>query len=457
MNKKIGQGLVLIGMLCILWIGAGREKASEKKEEDYEEAFQLLNKNLLDLEYEGARDMVIPSREEIIQYGLEVKGEFIPTAHEEGIFPYELILKVEQSIYQSLNEHIGKYMFTDGVDENNPYEQLKRELGGEKFALDLDRVYELFPELRSQEQEIEDEFDAYKLITGKEDCYGIFHIPRELGEDYYLIAIKNGGSNGAVTIQLAYRGEDGFETISKFENPNAGFGSVIEYEGEVYYIYLHRNYNMKNFDGFVLHKLGERAKEETLNICYWPKKYVWKNYYRLETNKELEDYIEGIKEEITSDEYLENGSAEDISVYFGKESHDPDFPLTDRWERYRKIDLANIGIPVHMRKSNFIPSNYWNSWHLKTRFFIEDPINENIRELDKMRIEESSFGGLVQMWFEEIGGKVLTFQIYHYTDYSYMLHVLLVEGDKVTQVRTDIFSPERSFIVTEGEIFNGGI
>ena len=59
------------------------------------------------------------------------------------------------------------------------------------------------------------------------------------------------------------------------------------------------------------------------------------------------------------------------------------------------------------------------------------------------------------MWFEEIGGKVLTFQIYHYTDYSYMLHVLLVEGDKVTQVRTDIFSPERSFIVTEGEILKG--
>ena len=138
MNKKIGQGLALMGMLCILWMGVGKEKSSEKKEEDYEEAFQLLNKNLLDLEYEGARDMVIPSREEIIQYGLEVKGEFIPTAHEEGIFPYELILKVEQSIYQSLNEHIGKYMFTDGVDENNPYEQLKRELGGEKFALDLD-------------------------------------------------------------------------------------------------------------------------------------------------------------------------------------------------------------------------------------------------------------------------------------------------------------------------------
>ena len=133
MNKKIGQGLVLMGMLCILWMGVGKEKSSEKKEEDYEEVFQLLNKNLLDLEYEGARYMVIPSREEIIQYGVEVKGEFIPTAHEEGIFPYELILKVEQSIYRSLNEYVSKYHLEGVMDENNPYEELKKELGGESM------------------------------------------------------------------------------------------------------------------------------------------------------------------------------------------------------------------------------------------------------------------------------------------------------------------------------------
>ena len=88
---------------------------------------------------------------------------------------------------------------------------------------------------------------------------------------------------------------------------------------------------------------------------------------------------------------------------------------------------------------------------------MEDPVHESVRELEEMRIGEASFPALVQMWFEEFGGKVLTFQVYHYTDYNYMLHVLLIEGDKVTQLRTDIFSPERSFIVTEGEIFNGGI
>ncbi len=133
MNKKIGQGLVLMGMLCILWIGAGKEKSSEKKEEDYEEAFQLLNKNLLDLEYEGARDMVIPSKEEMIEYGLEVKGKFTPVVNKESMFPPELVLKMEQGIYRSLNEYVSKYHLEGVMDENNPYEELKKELGGESM------------------------------------------------------------------------------------------------------------------------------------------------------------------------------------------------------------------------------------------------------------------------------------------------------------------------------------
>ena len=115
MNKKIGQGLVLMGMLCILWMGVGKEKSSEKKEEDYEEVFQLLNKNLLDLEYEGARDMVIP------------------VVNKESMFPPELVLKMEQGIYRSLNEYVSKYHLEGVMDENNPYEELKKELGGESM------------------------------------------------------------------------------------------------------------------------------------------------------------------------------------------------------------------------------------------------------------------------------------------------------------------------------------
>ncbi|MCI9140927.1 MAG: hypothetical protein HFI78_15015 [Lachnospiraceae bacterium] len=161
-----------------------------------------------------------------------------------------------------------------------------------------------------------------------------------------MIGIGNGDFDGAVTLRWTCRTEKGFRTISKFENQNLRYGGVIEYEGEYYYIYLHRNYNLKNFDGFVIHKLGERAKEETLKVCYWSGKYIWKYYYQ-----------------------------------------------------------TNMEIPVYIRKSNFIPSNYSFTWHLRVRFFMEDPIKENIKELEEMRIgREAALSyhlKLVQMWFEE--------------------------------------------------------
>ena len=101
----------------------------------------------------------------------------------------------------------------------------------------------------------------------------------------------------------------------------------------------------------------------------------------------MDEYIEEIKSEITKKKYLENGMAEDIGVYFGKESLDTDFPLTNGvMDQFHKIDLGNMGIPVYMRKSNFIPSNYHFPWHLRVRFFMEDPIKENIKELEEMRI-----------------------------------------------------------------------
>ncbi len=60
---------------------------------------------------------------------------------------------------------------------------------------------------------------------------------------------------------------------------------------------------------------------------------------------------------------------------------------------------------------------------------------------------------LVQMWFKEMEGKVYTFCLYHVSDYNYMLNVVLLEGNKVNRVRTDILSPQRHFVLTEGEKF----
>ena len=59
-----------------------------------------------------------------------------------------------------------------------------------------------------------------------------------------------------------------------------------------------------------------------------------------------------------------------------------------------------------------------------------------------------------QIWFKKINGQVLTFSVYYLSDYNYMLDVILVNGDKVTRVRSDIFTPDQSrFVMTEGRIF----
>jgi len=60
---------------------------------------------------------------------------------------------------------------------------------------------------------------------------------------------------------------------------------------------------------------------------------------------------------------------------------------------------------------------------------------------------------LIQMWFKEIEDKVFTFCVYHTSEYSYMLNVILVENDKVITIRTDIFSPKRQFLISEGDLF----
>ena len=48
--------------------------------------------------------------------------------------------------------------------------------------------------------------------------------------------------------------------ISEFETSNAGYGTVIQYGDEFYYIFLENNYSMKIYDGVRIYKLGENME-----------------------------------------------------------------------------------------------------------------------------------------------------------------------------------------------------
>ena len=124
---------------------------------------------------------------------------------------------------------------------------------------------------------------------------------------------------------------------------------------------------------------------------------------------------------------------------------------------YYKIDFTNTGIPIYMRKSSFEPSNTDSVWHLQSRFYIRNQQDDSIVTLQNMElnsaIPNSKNPVLVQMWFKEMEGKVYTFCLYHVSDYNYMLNVVRLEGNEVNRIRTDILSPQRHFVLTEGERF----
>jgi len=112
-----------------------------------------------------------------------------------------------------------------------------------------------------------------------------------------------------------------FIKISGFEEQNNGYGQIIQYEDEYYYVFLQLNYNLKIYDGIRLYKIGANTETENILIQYIPEEYIWKNIYTAESNSnaQLDRYLEAIKQEITSKQYLEVGAGEDIKVFYGDE------------------------------------------------------------------------------------------------------------------------------------------
>ena len=436
---------------------------SSSEPSDFQLQYQMLNKEIF------GRNLILwytdEMKEEVYEYSEEVKGEFVEVQNAGNSFPPELITAFEEMLYQSFDYNMDKSFWED--IEKSIYFEATKKFSSDKFELDMEEMKRLFPELEDPEVEMASEYDAYKLVSGRENCVNMFHFNMTPDQDNYVIAESSGGSNGAMMIELTKLENDEFVIISSFETQNNGYGRVIQYGEGFYYVFIEYNYNLKNYDGIRIHKLGENAAEDNLLIKYLPYNYVWKNVYMTTDGESLNTYLEGIKGDITSDTYLENGLAKDVDVFCGDEIKDEDFGVQNVDEfyfssHYHKADFANIGVPIYMRKSNFIPSDYRNVWQFKCRFFLQNPENDSVWELDQMEIGASGAVPyqdrlvLVQMWFKEIEGKVYTLCLYHAFDYNYVLNVYAIEGDKAEQIRTDILSPQRQFVLTEGERFFSG-
>lgn len=477
------SSVILAMMVCLFFLigimmgkkeeGAGQEQQTEQKDHkesvetaaleketgnDFEELCRTLNTDLF------GNETLLPwfedeTKQEIEAYAESVKGNLVEVWEKDCIIPQGLVLELENMIYQSLNKSMDKISWEE--IQQSVYFKTMRELGEEKWHPDMEEMKILFPELNEDGLELDSVYDAYSAACGNEYCYDLFHIPTP-DSDNYLLAIDSGGSAGIRYLSLVERVNHEFVTISEFETHNAGYGRVIQYEGEFYYIFLQNNYALKIYDGVRVYKLGENMEYENLQIKYLPYAYVWKNLYNTPEGGEWDRYIECIQGEIDSNEYLIDGMNEgECRVYFGDEEEMkepfivPENEKTYAGNKYHKIDFTNIGIPIYMRKFNFYPSNYYTTWHLKSLFYLQNPQDHSIVALQNMEVNcnipDRAKPVLVQMWFKRMGGKVYTFCLYHVSDYNYMLNVVRFEESEVNRIRTDILSPQRHFVLTEGE------
>ena len=429
----------------------GTQKREEDADAEEEEMpppqfdYQALNKDLF--------GQNTPHGFEIQLFSESVKGEFTEVQKGNSMFPEELVSEFENTIYQSFDDSLQKYTWEEV--QKSSYFEITDKFGASDFQPDIEEMKKLFPELEDTETRME----VYNKLCGSENCIDMFHFHMDTDKDNYLFEVHSGGSAGIVNIWLTRFEQGKFATICEFPVENSGYGRVIRYDEDFYYVFVARNYNIKNFDGIHIHKLGVNAREENLIIKYLPTEYVWKNVYMRADVEELDTYLESIKDEITSDRYLENGKEKDIDIYYGDETvfvPNSDEAFLD--DGYYKVDFLNIGRPIYIQKSNHIPSNTYSMWFLKCNFKMQNLENNTMVELDNMKIGEyipsDSDPILVQMWFKESEGKVYTFCLYYVCDYNYVLNVLLMEGDKVSRVRTDLISPKREFVLTEGEIFH---
>ena len=368
--------------------------------------------------------------------------------YESEWFPEELVSSMEKLLCQPLEREFNKAWSTnkDYTFEDTSYAIEMERFGAEDMKLSVEKIRELYPQLLKKCNGMDFEncsiYDVYQEIGG-DFCEGIFCYKDDADEDMFVLVMDSGGSFGIREIYQARLREDGsFEIINDFQTKNDGYGRVIRYGDNYYYVFAECNYNLKIYDRIKLHRLGEAPRDECLVIKYVPKFFLWRNIFDVYEGNELEEYMRSIQGDIVSERYLDNGMERDIDVYNGDENNDE--------EDMCAIDFTNTDVSIYMDKSSFIPSNDSFAWSLRCDFYVYDESGENLSELEKMRVDVSvQTPRLVQMWFERIGDKVYSFFLYHVEDYNYVLQTTLIEGVDIKLVRSDVLVPQRHFVISE--------
>lgn len=412
--------------------------------DNYLKVYQTLSK----LNLENSLENMGLSNEEVDQYSKEVLGDFSPKAYSGNVYPPELIIMFEKVLYDY------KYSKSNwGIRES--YEEILQRLEADRFQATLEDMYIVFPELESYKNIIKTTEDAYQLIKEPKGCKDVFKISMKPNDNYFLIKYQSGGSNGAYSAQLV-KMQDGHRiVVSEFEQQNDD-GHVIQYGNNYYYVSIERNYDLKTSDGIRIHKIEPKAEMDNILIRFLPNKYSWKTIYNRQTeySNNLNQYIEGMKDDITS-KYISNDGTESTSLLYGEESKKTDIiSWQGRDIECGILDFANLGMPVYISKYLYYPSNAL-AMHIVANFYFVNTQTKSVVMLDNLTQDDRPPElKLIQMWFKQIDDKVFTFRIYNVSSYNYVLNTVLIEGDKITEIRTDLFSPQKQFDLVEGKDYS---
>lgn len=433
-------------------------------ETDIDQVAELLNHDLLSTSYLTSAYWVEEMiQEAICDYVKSVQEPFKPVVNEDSVIPSELVERLEEALYYTSSldiRDLNNALYTTGSSkrpEDNFYYRTLTELGADECEMSLEEMIVAFPEVKAAKDQLETKHDAFAFLYEQMDApyqiNDIFHMEG----NQYLFEYKSGGSNGAMSLCLTEYAEGRFNVLMDFEVRDRGNGTLIKYGEDFYFIYLQMShYSPDDYDGIGIYKIGENAVTDNLQIQFLPKEYIWERRGGAWDFPSLEGYIDFLQNEIVSKEqkYLDTGYYKSLTIS-GDEEEVTDID-TDNLEypsiEIYQADIANMGIPVYMQRLR-----PWAFEHdYEVNFYLRDPNTNRLLELDQLSMKEDNTNclKLVDIWFKEIDDKTLTFCIYHVSDYSYMLNIVLLEGDEATPVQSWLLLPVKEFVLTEGEVFS---
>lgn len=430
---------------------------TEETENDVQTAkYHKLNRNLLGDFLEGANGKFIQSG--VSQYFMKYskwKKSFKPVVDGSGSFPKEVVIALEEALYQCDSRKKDTVEFFGGEKE---YESLER-LGLYDLCVDLEETDQLFPKIAdvaSHSDRNEKYVYLRELYGTPNNCRNIFHVEGE--QDIYIFVYYSGGDyrpEERISVLMAERTGDEFRELREIELAEEEMAKsdcgVIRYGGEIYFVYFRYNERENEFDGIKVHRMKDDPEKDTLEIKYLPENYCLDD----SIYSAREDFIEDVHywddfmaekgAELFQGNYLWDGTGAVPEIYYG----DAEKPVSENvlglGADARKADIANCSLPVYIRKE-------YASDYLVVSFYYYDS-KRNLVKLSDLSVGEPLQCNikLAQLWFQEIEGKTYAFRLYNASEYNYLLNVLLLEGDRVTMIRTLALSPTRKFVLTEGE------